>query len=128
MGWTWRSSTRRISPPYAEIPEDQRQLTEDLIFNRRPDAAAALYRVFPVREVPIQPPRSPIGRPHAGMTPQQRLQWRILHRHKEGVEADIDEILAGRGEVSQHETAVGILNQVLLPAMKEVGDRFGPVS
>ena len=70
----------------------------------------------------------PAGDPTLGMTPQQRLHWRILHRHKEGVEADIDEILAARGEASQHETAVGILNQVLLPAMKEVGDRFGPAS
>ena len=28
------------------------------------------------------------------MTAEQRLHWRILHRHKDGVEADIDEILA----------------------------------
>jgi 5-methyltetrahydrofolate--homocysteine methyltransferase len=27
------------------------------------------------------------------MTPEQRLHWKILHRHKEGVEADIDEII-----------------------------------
>ena len=59
------------------------------------------------------------------MTPEQRLHWRILHRHKEGVEADIDEILAHNGKVPQHQTAVGILNEVLLPAMKEVGDKFG---
>ena len=27
------------------------------------------------------------------MTPEERLHWRIVHRHKEGVEADIDEII-----------------------------------
>ncbi|MBI5841475.1 MAG: DUF559 domain-containing protein [Chloroflexi bacterium] len=27
------------------------------------------------------------------MTPEQRLHWKIVHRHKEGVEADIDEII-----------------------------------
>ncbi len=63
--------------------------------------------------------------PTEGMTPEQRLHWRILHRHKDGVEADIDEILAHNGKVPQHQTAVGILNEVLLPAMKEVGDKFG---
>ena len=56
------------------------------------------------------------------MTPEQRLHWRIVHRHKEGVEADIDEIINrslmplrglppvprpnGGGEPSRHETAV----------------------
>jgi 5-methyltetrahydrofolate--homocysteine methyltransferase len=68
------------------------------------------------------------------MTAEERLHWRILHRHKEGVEADIDEIINREtSEVSKtsevlvgrHETAVHILNTVLLPAMKEVGDKFG---
>jgi len=27
------------------------------------------------------------------MSPEQRLHWKIVHRHKEGVEADIDEII-----------------------------------
>lgn len=111
--------------PYAEIPEQQRQLTEDLIFNRRPDALQRFIEYFQSETFQASRPDAPAGDPTLGMTPQERLGWRILHRHKEGVEADIDEILAGRGEVSQHETAVGILNTVLLPAMKEVGDRFG---
>ena len=69
------------------------------------------------------------------MTPEQRLHWSILHRHKEGVEADIDEIIngsvtpsptEGREQFStKHEAAVHTLNTVLLPAMKEVGDKFG---
>ncbi|HZU86419.1 MAG TPA: vitamin B12 dependent-methionine synthase activation domain-containing protein, partial [Anaerolineaceae bacterium] len=63
--------------------------------------------------------------PMAGMDAEGRLHWRILHRDKEGVEADIDEILA-RSSLEQRSTAaVSILNTVLLPAMKEVGDKFG---
>jgi hypothetical protein len=27
------------------------------------------------------------------MTPEQSLHWKIVHRFKEGVEADIDEII-----------------------------------
>lgn len=68
------------------------------------------------------------------MTPEERLYWRVVHRHKEGVEADIDEIIARDLEqetsdqplrARQHASAVRILNTVLLPAMKEVGDKFG---
>jgi len=53
------------------------------------------------------------------------LQWRILYREKEDLEKDIDEILQRSGVTSQHEAAVNILNNVLLPAMKTVGDKFG---
>ncbi|HEY5270592.1 MAG TPA: vitamin B12 dependent-methionine synthase activation domain-containing protein, partial [Anaerolineales bacterium] len=45
--------------------------------------------------------------------------------HKEGVEADIDEIINRGGFPSRHECAVHTLNTILLPAMKEVGDKFG---
>ena len=110
--------------PYAEIPENERELAEDLIFNRRPDALQRFIEYFEKADR-----RSAEGAgksdPTEAMSPEERLHWRILHRHKEGVEADIDEILSRNGHVSQHETAVGILNNVLLPAMKEVGDRFG---
>jgi 5-methyltetrahydrofolate--homocysteine methyltransferase len=64
------------------------------------------------------------GRPTEGMTPEQRLHWRILHRHKEGVEADIDEILASR-MAHPSTKRQSRSSTVLLPAMKEVGDRFG---
>ncbi len=110
--------------PYAEIPVEERELTEDLIFNRRPDALQRFIEHFEAIQVDTTE-KSATADPTQDMTPEQRLHWRILHRHKEGVEADIDEILARDGQVSQHEAAVGILNSVLLPAMKEVGDKFG---
>jgi len=116
--------------PYADIPAEARELAEDLIFNRRPDA---LQRYIEYFEKVSPKSESAAADPTAGMTPQERLYWRVVHRHKEGVEADIDEIIAQElaQESSQptgarrHAAAVNILNTVLLPAMKEVGDKFG---
>lgn len=116
---------------YADIPTEARELAEDLIFNRRPDA---LQRYIEYFEKVSPQTESAVADPTAGMTPEQRLYWRVVHRHKEGVETDIDEIIARdlEQEVSdqplrarQHASAVRILNTVLLPAMKEVGDKFG---
>jgi 5-methyltetrahydrofolate--homocysteine methyltransferase len=62
------------------------------------------------------------------MTSEQKLHWKILHRFKDGVEADIDEIINREptgARSARHEVAVHVLNNVLLPAMKEVGDKFG---
>src|SRR5437764_15312505 len=52
------------------------------------------------------------------MTVEQKIHYQILHRKKEGIEALLDEGL-------QTHSAVEILNDVLLPAMKDVGDKFG---
>ena len=52
------------------------------------------------------------------MEPEEALHWHILRRKKDGVEAQIDRSVEKIG-------AVPTLNDVLLPAMKEVGDKFG---
>ena len=52
------------------------------------------------------------------MEPEEALHWHILRRKKDGVEDWIDRSVEKIG-------AVPTLNQVLLPAMKEVGDKFG---
>jgi 5-methyltetrahydrofolate--homocysteine methyltransferase len=121
--------------PYAEIPAVERQLAEDLIFNRRPDALQRVIEHFETAGK-IQASAAPAADPTVEMTAEERLHWRILHRHKEGVEADIDELIFQYSQVtsslenidaqpSKHEAAVRVLNTVLLPAMKEVGDKFG---
>jgi 5-methyltetrahydrofolate--homocysteine methyltransferase len=110
--------------PYAEINTQERDLAENLIFNRRPDALQHFIEYFEQ----VERPSTEAGAkslPTEGMTPAERLHWRILHRHKEGVEGDIDEILAESPLEARHDSAVVVLNEVLLPAMKEVGDRFG---
>ncbi len=85
--------------PYADIPAEERALAEDLIFNRRPDA---LQRYIEHFESITPAAETAASDPTGGMTPAQRLHWRILHRHKEGVDADIDELInqsinGGRG-------------------------------
>jgi len=116
--------------PYAEIPEVERELSEDLLFNRRPDALQRYIEYFEERGDAATGSEAEAVDPTADMTPEERLHWRILHRHKEGVEADIDEIIereCGQGAAATcpNDVAVNILNTVLLPAMKEVGDKFG---
>jgi 5-methyltetrahydrofolate--homocysteine methyltransferase len=61
----------------------------------------------------------------ATLDAEKRLHYRILHRLRDGVEADIDEILQRNPRPEWPRVAVSVLNQVLLPAMKEVGDKFG---
>ena len=111
---------------YADIPAGEKELAEDLLFNRRPDALQRYIEYY--ENITPQSVEANAKDPTEGMTHEQRLHWRIVHRHKEGVEADIDEIIvSGTSEVlkSKHEIAVHTLNTVLLPAMKEVGDKFG---
>jgi 5-methyltetrahydrofolate--homocysteine methyltransferase len=112
---------------YADIPAEEKELCEDLIFNRRKDA---LQRYIEYYEKVTPTTESTLVDPTEGMTPEQRLHWKIVHRKKDGVEADIDEIINVERSTfnvqrSTHEIAVHTLNNVLLPAMKEVGDKFG---
>ena len=53
------------------------------------------------------------------MTSDERLHYQILHRKKEGIED------ADRPGGRRPRDPVEVLNNVLLPAMKEVGDKFG---
>jgi len=107
---------------YADIPAEEKEICEDLLFNRRKDA---LQRYIEHYENITTTSEATLANPTEGMTPEQRLHWKIVHRKKDGVEADIDEVI-NRGDFStKHETAVHTLNNVLLPAMKEVGDKFG---
>jgi 5-methyltetrahydrofolate--homocysteine methyltransferase len=109
--------------PYAEIPEEDRELMEDLIFNRRPDALQRVIEHF--ENIKAEVADSGGVDPTEGMTSEEFLHWSILHRHKDGVEEAIDEIIARKAFPSEHEAAVDVLNNTLLPAMKEVGDKFG---
>ncbi len=103
--------------PYAEIAPEVRELAEDLIFNRRSDALPRYVAYFEEQRAAGAKQKT-VADPTAGMTVEQKLHWQIVHRRKEGVEALIDECLT-------HNNPVWVLNNVLLPAMKEVGDKFG---
>ncbi len=102
--------------PYFEIPDEQRRVAEDLIFNRDADALPRFIQYFEDNQVQLAGAED--IDPTADMSSEKALHWRILHRKKEGVEALIDDMLTRMD-------AVSALNTVLLPAMKEVGDKFG---
>lgn len=128
--------------PYPEINEQQKKLAEDLIFNRHQNALAELIAHFegakavatgPTKRVEVDP----------SWPADKRSYFRIVNRLKEGIEGDVVQAIADRAKGAKvekkdgqlvlhvptkeaaHEAAVETLNEVLLPAMKEVGDKFG---
>src|SRR5215218_1266630 len=102
--------------PYAEIEQDERDLADDLVWNRREDALERFIAHFEEKTAGSE--EAEAADPTAGMEPEEALHWHILRRKKDGVEAQIDRSVEKIG-------AVPTLNDVLLPAMKEVGDKFG---
>jgi 5-methyltetrahydrofolate--homocysteine methyltransferase len=122
---------RQITP-YAEIPARERELAEDLIFARRADALARLIAGFEGASAKAEGPDE-----SARMPLTERIPWRIIHRKRDHMEEDIDALMAERLKTAgfsagrpipnpdSNRIAVEILNAVLLPAMKEVGDLFG---
>jgi 5-methyltetrahydrofolate--homocysteine methyltransferase len=129
--------------PYPEIDEQQRKLAEDLIFNRHPNALAELIAYFEgAKEVTASGPAKRIE-VDPSWEASKRCHFRILNRLKEGIEDDVVQAIADRlkdgkrtkdrgqlvlkasSKEAAHEAAVETLNEVLLPAMKEVGDKFG---
>ena len=101
--------------PYGEIGEVERRLADDLVFNRREDALELFIQHFEAQSEVAEDEKAD---PTAGMEPEEALHFHILRRKKEGVEDWIDRSVEKIG-------AVPTLNDVLLPAMKEVGDKFG---
>jgi 5-methyltetrahydrofolate--homocysteine methyltransferase len=111
--------------PYADIPTTEREMAEDLVFNRASNALQRLIEHFQAAG-PTSDQKNAEQETLASMLPADRLHWKVVHRLKENLESDID-LLQAEGEktLSRNDSAVSILNNVLLPAMKEVGDRFG---
>ena len=103
--------------PYAEIPDEERELADDLVFDRRDDALERFIAHFESKG-PTAEDGAGKADPTEGMEPEEALHFHILRRKKEGVEDWIDASVEKIG-------AVPTLNDVLLPAMKEVGDKFG---
>jgi 5-methyltetrahydrofolate--homocysteine methyltransferase len=101
--------------PYGEISQGERELADDLVFNRREDALERFIGHF---EDKGEEEAQDAANPTEGMEPEEALHFHILRRKKDGVEDWIDASVEKIG-------AVPTLNEVLLPAMKEVGDKFG---
>ncbi len=119
--------------PYPEIDQKERNLVEDLIFNRHANALADVINHFEKigtrtnsdRKAEVDP-SWPAGK---------RANFRIVNRLKDGIERDVREAIAekipqtksiaGLLPSATHQAAIQTLNDDLLPAMKEVGDKFG---
>jgi 5-methyltetrahydrofolate--homocysteine methyltransferase len=104
--------------PYAEISPEERKLADDLVYNKSPDALQKFIEYFSNTGSSGAAVGVEREDPTAGMTPEQKIHWMILHRKKEGIEDVLD-------AADVRKNPVRVLNEVLLPAMKEVGDKFG---
>src|SRR5688572_19613784 len=102
---------------YADISAEEKELCEDLIFNRREDA---LQRFIEHYENVTPTTESTLVDPTEGMTPEQRLHWKIVHRKKEGVEADIDEII--NRSLTPNPSPVGEGDSLPSPLGRRAGD------
>jgi 5-methyltetrahydrofolate--homocysteine methyltransferase len=128
--------------PYSEIVEKEKKLAEDLIFNRNPNALAELIAYF---ESSKSTRTASVKRIEIDLSWNygKRSNFRIVNRLKDGIEKDVvraisekitikHEIIEKEGVLSieaskeiTHDAAIKTLNEDLLPAMKEVGDKFG---
>src|SRR6478735_8328840 len=105
----------RIMPMH-KIDERARELTLDLIYDRRRDDYDPLTELMALFEgvdaaAVEQEDRS-------GWPIEQRLEHRIIDGNRDGLETDLEEQLGSR-------PALSIVNDVLLEGMKVVGDLFG---
>ena len=128
--------------PYGEIDDKEKKLAEDLIFNKHSSALTDLITYFEkagtlsgseTKKVDIDPTWS------AG----KKSNFRIINRLKDGIEKEVVAAIAEKISKTNllkekdgvlilnvpreetHEGAIKTLNEDLLPAMKDVGDKFG---
>jgi 5-methyltetrahydrofolate--homocysteine methyltransferase len=131
--------------PIGEIKDEQIKLAEDLIFNRHANALSDLIYYFENKNVTVTKNEQKLEEINKDWSFDDRCYYRIVNRIKDGIEADVVGAIANKLEKKveetveniqkedllkkhpqlAHDAAVETLNQVLLPAMKEVGDKFG---
>jgi 5-methyltetrahydrofolate--homocysteine methyltransferase len=128
--------------PYGELDEKEKKLAEDLIFNTHPNALSDLISYF--EKVGTQETSaSKKVDVDQSWAPGKRANFRIVNRLKDGIQNDVVCAIAeklGKNEIIKdndgvlsldatqeitHDGAIRTLNEDLLPAMKEVGDKFG---
>ncbi|MCO5974879.1 methionine synthase [Actinoallomurus soli] len=105
--------------PMARIPDEQRQVALDLVYDRRRDGYDPLQRFLELFEgVDAAAMRADRAAELAALPLWERLKRRIIDGESDGLNADLDEALAQR-------PALEIVNEVLLDGMKTVGELFG---
>ncbi|HEY8472405.1 MAG TPA: methionine synthase [Natronosporangium sp.] len=105
--------------PMSKIPEEQRQVALDLVYDRRRDGYDPLQRLIELFEgVDAASARASRAEELARLPLNERLERRIVDGERNGLEADLDEALRTR-------SALDIINETLLAGMKTVGELFG---
>jgi 5-methyltetrahydrofolate--homocysteine methyltransferase len=105
--------------PLARIPEEQRQVATDLVFDRRRAGYDPLERLLALfADVTTTDTRADRAAELAALPLPQRLQRRIVDGDKNGLAIDLDEAL-GTGRA-----ALDIINDDLLAGMQRVGELF----
>ncbi|WP_127356608.1 methionine synthase [Actinacidiphila soli] len=105
--------------PIARIPEEQREVALDLVYDRRREGYDPLQAFLELFEgVDLKSVKAGRAEELAALPLDERLQRRIIDGEKNGLEADLDEALTTR-------PALDIVNVTLLEGMKVVGELFG---
>ncbi|MGH3662156.1 MAG: methionine synthase, partial [Micromonosporaceae bacterium] len=105
--------------PMSKIPDEQRQVALDLVYDRRREGYDPLQRFIDLFEgVDAASARASRAEELLSLPLEERLKRRIIDGERNGLEADLDEALQSRD-------ALGIVNDLLLEGMKVVGELFG---
>ncbi|HTC68517.1 MAG TPA: methionine synthase [Acidothermaceae bacterium] len=105
--------------PVARIPDEQREVALDLIYDRRREGYDPLGALLDLFEgVDAQDAKATRAQELAALPLSERLQRRIIDGERVGLQADLDEALQTR-------PALEIVNDTLLEGMKVVGELFG---
>lgn len=135
--------------PYSDITANEKNLAENLIFNTHQNALSELISYFQEGK---SLSKSSVIRNKIQVDPNwdasKRCYYRIVNRLSDGIKSDVvmaiydhtkgatrlnqvesdtvkDGLMIDGSRQVIHDAAVTTLNEVLLPAMKEVGDKFG---
>ena len=105
--------------PIVRIPDEQRQVALDLVYDRRREGYDPLARLLELFEgVDSAGLKASRAVELAALPLWDRLKRRIIDGERAGLEADLDVALEQR-------PALEIVNDVLLDGMKTVGELFG---
>jgi 5-methyltetrahydrofolate--homocysteine methyltransferase len=106
--------------PMNRIPEEQREVALDLIYDRRRDGYDPLTAFLDLFEgVDAQESAKSRAEVLLELPLDERLQRRIIDGEKNGLEADLDQAMA------EGQKPLDIVNHTLLAGMKVVGELFG---
>ena len=103
--------------PLNRLPDDQREVCLDLVYDRRTDTYDPLQQLLEVFADVKSTKTEKVDR--SGQPVAERLHHRIIDGDRDGLTADLDEAMAAGLP------PLDIVNDVLLGGMKVVGELFG---